>query len=238
MDIGQTTYYTRQRKKLIRGFERIIASGRQSALRILGIEQFRVAHQKAQEEYEHLIPQLPYIGGKKNPGTTSLIGGAQILAFIWGLESQGLSREQIGEVIYGTWEQYFNRIPKWVGKLAGKLMMTKAYFKKGLNMALESQKREYPEAYVNELFIPKDGSFLYGQDTLECAICKLYKKYDALQYMPYICLGDYLLFRRLGLGFYRTKTLGHGDDLCDFRFTKDGTIQIGWPPENLREWKG
>jgi hypothetical protein len=238
VDTEHTIYYTGQRKKMMRGFERMIACARQPSLRVLNIGQFEVAHHKARKEYERLIPLLPYIGGKKNPGTTNLIGGAQLLSIVWGLESQGLSREQIGEIIYGTWEQFFNRIPKWVGKLMGKLMTTEAYLKKRRDIALESQKREYSEAFVNELVTTKDGSFLYGQDTLECAICKLYKKYDALQYMPYICLGGYPLFRRIGVGFFRTKTLGHGDDRCDFRFTKDEMTLPGWPPENLQEWKG
>ncbi len=45
------------------------------------------------------------------------------------------------------------------------------------------------------------------------------------------------MFKSYNMGFTRTQTIGNGDPICDFRFSKNAQSLNGWPPENLPEWK-
>ncbi len=230
-------YYTAMQSKMIRDFETMFICTKKAVEPFLGYHQIQTLHEQARKVYQTLLPQIPYIGGRKVSGTKNLIGGAQMLAIIRGLEQQGLSEEEIGKVIYVTWVELFNRIPKIAGYFLGKIMLSGLFLKNYRKRMKELQKRRYPEAFVSEYVHCADGSFDFGQNTLECAICKFYKKQNASKYLPYICLGDYPLYQRLGICFFRTKTLGNGDDVCDFRFKKIGDTVAGWPPEELLEWR-
>lgn len=50
-------------------------------------------------------------------------------------------------------------------------------------------------------------------------------------------MSDYAMFRALGVGFKRTKTIAINCDVCDFRFVKDYQTPKGWPPESLEEFR-
>lgn len=232
------TYYTGMSPKLMRGFEKISACAAIPMEHALGGKKSAEARKDARKAFADLIPQLPYIGGGKAPGTRNLIGGAQLLAIIQALEKQGLQREAIGEIVYRTCERFFTRVPSFLARCLGRVMGSGFFLAKRKKTALESQKREFSGAFVSEFVVSEDGAFDYGQDVLECAICKLYKQHGAEKYLPYVCLGDYPMFRHFGIGFARTKTLGNGADKCDFRFTRSGKTLDGWPPERLPEWKG
>lgn len=117
-------YYTSMTPKLMKSFETMFSCAKKPAGRYLDACRLQEFHEQARKEFEKLIPQLPYIGGKKVPGTRNLVGGAQMLAMIRSLERYGLSREQIGEVIYGTWERLFGRIPRFASLIMGKIMMS------------------------------------------------------------------------------------------------------------------
>lgn len=242
---SHASYYTDRHPKLMRGFETMFRCAAGPIERVLGdaktdaqtYAKTDAIHRDARAFFEALIPQLPYIGGGKAPGTKSLVGGARLLAICRALEQQGLETEAIGEVIYRTCERFFKRTPAFLARCAGRMMVSGLFVEKRKKIARESQKREFPEAFVSEVVAQENGAFDHGLDILECAICKFYKKHGAEKYLPYVCLGDYPLFRHLGIGFTRSKTLGNGDDRCDFRFTRGGQTPDGWPPETLPEWK-
>ena len=100
----------------------------------------------------------------------------------------------------------------------------------------QSLKREYKDDFVME-YVKSDGKkFDFGYNYLDCALYKLYKKFNALKYLQYVCLGDYSLFKSIGIGFYRTQTIANGGKICDFRFKKNGQTKNGWPPEQHEEW--
>jgi hypothetical protein len=231
-------YYTNQRAKLMKGFEKAFRCAEEPILKHFNNDQTTAIHEHARAIFSDMIPKLPYIGGKKLPGTQNLIGSAQLLAIIRALESAGLSRNEIGETVYKILENTFERIPRFLGRVMGRIMLSSAFIKKRQALMERTQKREYPEAFVTVYAPSKDGSYDFGQDVMECAVHKFYRAQDALEYLPYICLGDYPMFRRMGVRFYRTQTLGNGGDLCDFRFSRQGETMRGWPPEPLPEWRG
>jgi len=72
-------YYTSQKEKLLREFGRGKRFGKVLALHV-DDQSARAIIQKARQEFERLIPEIPYIGGKANPLTQDLIDGAMLLA--------------------------------------------------------------------------------------------------------------------------------------------------------------
>ncbi len=222
---------------MMRDFDKMLEFARQVLGQHFGEPQIEELLDESRREYAALIPQLPYIGGKKNSGTTNLVGGAQMLAIIRPLEREGLAPRAIGKVVYETMELFFESRPRFVRWLMGKLMTTKLFMKQKKKQTEDSPFRHYPGGFITE-FVESDGeNFDFGLDVVECAICKFYREQEAEKYIPYLCLGDYPMFRSLGIGFTRTQTIGNGAPLCDFRFKKGGTTPRGWPPDNLEEFK-
>lgn len=191
---------------------------------------------ESQKEYETLFQELPYIGGSKNSQTINVIMGAIVLSIVRPLEKKGLAKHQIGKVIYDTFNENFMAKPGIIRRIIGRMVTSNLYtgqIKKQIEM---SSKREYKEDFVTEYVDAAGKDFDFGYNYTECAIHKLYTKYGAIEYLRYVCLGDYAMFRSLGIGFNRTQTLAHGAPLCDFRFKKKGSTVAGWPPEKLAEW--
>lgn len=231
-------YYVDMKPKMMKDFNKMFKYARHALEQHFNESKIDKLLDESRREYATLIPQLPYIGGKKNSGTANLIGGAQILAIIRSLEIEGLTKREIGKVVYETMDISFKAKPRLVRWLIGKLMTSSFFMKKKKKQTEKSLLREYSENFVTE-FVEGDGvSFDFGLDVIECAIYKFYKKQGAERYVRYLCLGDYPMFRALGVGFIRTQTIGNGADKCDYRFKKGGETPKGWPPEKLEEFKG
>ena len=191
----------------------------------------------ARDEYETLIPHLPYIGGKDNIHDFNLIGSAWMLALIRTLEKEDVSVRDIGKILYDTLEEYFESMPGAMKWLFRRTFFSKSGGKRWIRNAEKSQARKYPGDWVFE-YVKGDGeTFDFGLNYTECGISKFYKQQGAEKYIPYMCLGDYPMCKTLGIGLKRTQTIGNGDSLCDFRFILDGATPSGWPPENVKEFK-
>lgn len=54
-----------------------------------------------------------------------------------------------------------------------------------------------------------------------CGICKLAQREGMQAYLPCLCKTDYLSYELVGAHLERTKTLGAGDDCCDFHVTRE-----------------
>lgn len=233
-----SNYYLNMKTKIMKDFDIMFGCARRPLKEHFSEIKINELYDESRREFAAFIPQLPYIGSKQNSGTGNLLGGAMLLAIIRCLEGQGLSRREIGSAIYETFEVFFKSRPRLLRCLMGKMMLSNYFIKKRKRQMDRSQLREYPEGFVSE-FVEGDGAdFDFGLNTVECAICKFYKKQGAEQYIPYLCLGDYAMFQALGIGFTRTQTIGNGAPKCDFRFKKGGETVRGWPPEGLDEWEG
>jgi hypothetical protein len=146
------------------------------------------------------------------------------------VQRRGGTVEEAGGVIYRAAEAMFNRYPAFVRHLMGKLVFSKWRVRKMQQAARCSQRREYPGDWVGEVIEGDGETFDWGMDYTECGIVKFIHAQGADELMPYLCNLDYVIFRALGLGLKRTKTLGWGCDRCDFRIIKRGETPPAWPP--------
>lgn len=234
MDKGN--YYLRNKKKMIREFEKMFKGASKSLEEYYTQEKINSIHKNCSEQYNLLLKELPFIGGDENKDTINLIMGAISISLIVPLEKEGLSQRQIGKVIYDSFEEYFNSTPKFIRKLIGKFATSNYNVKKMKQQVEKSSKREYEEDFVTEYVDNKDQEFDFGYNYVECGIHKMFVKKSLTEYLKFVCLGDFALFSALNIGFSRTQTIGNGACKCDFRFIKNGKTQSGWPPERLEEW--
>jgi hypothetical protein len=196
-------------------------------------------HTETWQEYQSLLPEVPYIGGEKNLNSGNLLASAYTLAVYRVLQAHGQTTEEVGQVTYEAYEAA-SGLPGWVRAVVGRLQYGKKDQEQWRAQAAESQKRQYPGDWVFT-FVEGDGEeFDYGLDFTECGICKFYHAQEADELTPYLCLMDSVVSKAFGRGLVRHKTLAEGADVCDFRY-KAGRetfvypLRDGWPPRFLNE---
>ncbi len=164
------------------------------------------------EEYESIYEELPYIGGDENSLTNDLVGAAESLAFYLVLKKHNKPLKEIGEMAYIAQEKSFQDHPEAVPP-----MDNPEFFPYMKYAAETSQKRRFPGDWVYD-FVEGNEEFDMGMDFTECGIQKLYHKYDADEFTPYLCAMDIIMSECGNLGLHRTQTLAEGSDHCDFRY--------------------
>ena len=195
--------------------------------------------QDIQREYKALTLEAPYIGGEDNMFTEWLNYGVYYLAVYHVLKSLGQTVEQVGRIVYATYETMAD-YPAWMLRLVGDLKYGQGYVERLRAATTVSQERRYPGDWTCT-FIEGDGeTFDYGLDVTECGICKFYHTQGADELAPYMCLSDYVVSHALDRGLVRYKTVAEGAEVCDFRY-KQGRetfvypLRDGWPPKFIAE---
>lgn len=164
------------------------------------------------EEYESIYEEIPYIGGDENSLTPDLIGAAENLAFYKVLKKHGKTLKEIGEMAYKAAKKEFDEHPELVPP------MNDSKFIPYIKYAAEvSQEKRYPGDWVYK-FIEGNDEFDFGTEFTECGIQKLYHKYGAEEFTPYLCAMDILMSECGNLGLHRTETLAEGGKKCDFQY--------------------
>jgi hypothetical protein len=189
----------------------------------------------ARQEFENIIPKLPYIGGDKNFNTRNLIMASACLGIYRVLKDHGKTVEETGKIIYEMTETMVD-YPEFILHFIGRLKYGKGYEKKIKEWATESQKRQYPGDWI-ATFIKGDRiEFDYGFDITECGIIKFFHAQGADDIVPYICVSmDGIFSKAFNRGLVRTMTLAEGYDRCDFRYKMGRDtlllpLKDGWPP--------
>ena len=158
-----------------------------------------------------------------------------VMAMVKLYKEIGMSKYEIGEFIYRTADEYYRLSPmkKWIQK--------KLFFSR-LNKRQIIRRQEISEQLENGIngfqikYIEGTNPNEFGVDYLKCGICDYFARKNLFEYVKYCCLVDYAIMKNMGISFLRTTTLGNGGKKCDFRFAKEGKIEAGWPPFNLKEF--
>ncbi|MBE0690419.1 MAG: L-2-amino-thiazoline-4-carboxylic acid hydrolase [Anaerolineae bacterium] len=218
-------YYLARQRRLLHEFDRIVRHVRHVVDSRYGMLSADTMIADARREYETLIPQIPYIGGKQ-PFTQYLIYTALYVALFRAMRTAGMSIDDTGKLLFEATRHYLDRFPRFVYRIVGRAFFSESYVEDVQRDAEESQARKYPGDWVYEFVPGDDGNFDYGVNYTECAACKFLAAQDALEIAPYLCLIDRLYSERLGWGLKRTTTLAEGGPRCDFRFKRGGDTQI------------
>lgn len=214
------TYYTSQQEKLLRDFDRNVKVIRAVLVTRYGDELAEQLIYETRQEYQQLIRQLPFIGGKQYPLTWNLVSSAWFLAVYRVLKARGKTVSEIGALCYEIMETWMKRYPAFLMRLMGWWRFTRWYWNQLEQRARLSQERRYPEDFVYAAIKGDGKTFDFGVDYTECALCKFYHAQDADEFTPYLCPLDIPMTKALGIKLTRTMTLAEGAPRCDFRFKR------------------
>jgi hypothetical protein len=232
MQKDENVYISRS-SKLLKSFDKALKPVRKVFVTNFGDELAdRILHD-ARQEYEALIPELPY-WGKKNMMTGFLIGSSHSLAIYRVLKKHGKSVAEIGKIIYEIVEARFNKFPNPLLWLYGRRKYGKSYRERLKIQAIISQKKQYPGDYVFTYIVGDGKEFDYGYDITECGVCKFLHAQHADELAPFLCLVDFPLSKAFGRGLVRNMTIAEGAEKCDFRYKKGRDTKEGWPPSFLK----
>ena len=228
-------YYVSRKAELLEGFDSRARRWRTVLAQRYGDGLADTILGQAREEFEALIPEIPYIGGDENHLTGSLIGSARCLAFYRAMKARGKSVAEAGKILYDAVkahsDAYVLKIPPDQRLSRDRLMRRRR------EQAERSQERRYAWDWVYE-FVGGDGeTFDYGYNYSECTTEKFYRAQGAAEFLPFYCFLDFPKCELGGLGLTRTTTLSEGGERCDFRFTEGGRSAQEWPPPFLTDEK-
>ena len=220
-------YYLRRKTRLLLEFD-ILANSARSVLDQYFGENANARVVEVRREFENIIPQLPYIGGKQ-PFTEFIIFTGIFLAVYRVNKVHGKTVQETGELLYEIGRAVLSFYPALLISLFGRMNFSRRYLNRLQERAIVSHQHEYPDDYVYD-FIAGDGeTFDYGIDYLECTSCKFLAKQGAPELAPYLCPIDILYSEALQWGLTRTQTLAEGADKCDFRFKSGGPTNVAVP---------
>jgi hypothetical protein len=227
-------YYINRKPELLKQFEKEMKYWSPIVFSRYGeIQGYKILVQTRQE-FEKLIPEIPYIGGDENVFTKNFVESVMYLALYRTMRSADFTVEETGRILYEAGLVKYRRpvvIPP-----KEKLTPRKVMERRQKTAAL-SQERRYPADYVYT-FVPGAGKkFDYGFDFTECATQKLYKAHGAEELLPYYCYLDFVSAKVRGFKFTRTQNLYAGHSRCNHRFKVGGVTKAPWPPPFLKRKK-
>ena len=223
-----TEYYVAQKSRLLKALDKSLKYIRQTLTSHYGTAFADQIVAEAQQEFEQLLPELPYIGGKKNRLTMILVFSAGALALYRVLKAHGKTVKETGKILYDAIEAQAATTSRLKGWMLQRLTWSRYMKNKLKKMCLESQQRLYPENWVAYYIEGDNDTFDIGIDYTECAICKFFHKHGADELTPYLCLLDFPMSKANGTGLVRTTTLAEGGNRCDFRFKRGREVTQGW----------
>ncbi len=221
----------RQTEKLVGKFDRFLKRSGGALGDRFGEETAAVMRGEMLDEYRRLIPEVPYIGGRRNIYSDALAMAPRTLALYRVVVRHGGTLEDTGELLHRMVKAQMERIPKVLRYWVGRQRFGRLRKRKVERAARRSQARRYPGDFVFERIDGDGKTFDFGIDITECGIVKFLDAQGADELCPYGCELDYVTFEAMGIGLQRTKTLAWGCDRCDFRLSKQGVTSAPWPPE-------
>jgi hypothetical protein len=223
-------YYTSRRVRLLRSFDGKAKQFSDVLALHLSGPAMRGVIREARQEFERLIPEIPYIGGKANSLTQDLIDCTMLLAFYRILKAEGLRTEEIGKLVIEIEQRRVQSYPRFLSKLLGSMIHSPLGKKRLRKTSRRSQERRYPGGWVSVYIEGDGGEFDFGVDYLECGLCKFFHQQDGDEFTPYLCQFDYVQQRAMQTGFFRTTTLAESGQRCDFRWKRGRETRPAWPP--------
>jgi len=211
-------------KCLIKVANTLMMAGAKSMLkRKRGHENYSKFKQMVSLYKERLYPFIPYLG--KTVFDNSYYFANCYFFFFAALKDLGYSAEEAMRIIWKMNESVMRLMPAPVRILTGKY-----YANRSRKMGISATQK----GKVNNLH-PYDWKIEYESvsknkwifNVSECYILKMAKQFNMTEMFPHVCRMDYLFSHYFRQGFYRDKTLGDGDNICNCCWEIPGNCE--WP---------
>lgn len=84
---------------------------------------------------------------------------------------------------------------------------------------------------------PPDAEYSHKMTCVRCGFAMYMEEKNLTEFMPYICKLDYVIFGKMGLPLYRSKTIGSGDGVCTMYFKLNEEIpNVGFDDDYLKQF--
>lgn len=180
---------------------------------------------RVSEKYRQIVERTPGIGSMKdNMFVMTMYAGAFLIALY--KESDGkLDEEKLKGLIKAA-----SYCPLMVKAKKGRSAFTQREITNRTKQSKWSRDhiKDYPMNWFY-YFETVPGKEEYYITHKQCGICKLTKQEDCEHITKYLCMMDYYTFEMQGAVLDRTKTLGYGDDECNFHLmSRERADEIGF----------
>lgn len=182
-----------------------------------------------------LLEHFPYIGGDQSSGTKNLTGAYAYVSLGVVCRKYGMSLERWGYLITLSYQRFFEKIPRPILHLTGKLFTSPRLINQLLkkkDAKNEANAKLNPGSFETQTLEPSNGYQVVYLTTV-CPLANFARKYGYEEYMPYLCNLDYAMFAAINVPFYREKTCAAGDGCCDFKLKLDAPVVPAWPCHDL-----
>ncbi len=111
MKNGNSDYYVSQKKKLLKGFDKVAQRATKCLIKNYNEDFARTVIEKTREKFEQIIPDIPYIGGKRNQFTPVMIINGWIISFHRAMVGYGKTTEESIKICCETADDYMRSLP-------------------------------------------------------------------------------------------------------------------------------
>jgi len=220
------TYYEGHQSDIRSDFEALLPAMRRRLSAVHGEAMAGDAIAGARRRADSLLPKVPYIGGSANELTTNLYQSAMALAIHQEMKARERPASETAEVIYRAFGDYLAEWPQ-----APLLKATGIVMRVARPRSSHVASSQYDWTCSD---VAGDGTtFDWGVDYAQCGICTYLREHEAEDLLPYMCLLDFPVFKAMGVGLERTRTIARGNRTCDFRHNFDGRYHAEWEPFDL-----
>ena len=220
-------YYTEKKEALLKAFEQTGTLLSKPLATRYGAGFAETLQGEMIQEYEKLIPEIPYIKGDMRTRMLNyfLLITAQELAVYKALKKHGKSPAEVFELCDEMLRLKLAAIPGWKRSLTGAVMLS-GLVTRIINRRARKKEINYFGKFTVEYVGGQKQTFDYGINYHSCSNYEFLKEQDAEEFAPYVCMSDLALSDAFNWGLIRTQTLADGCDYCDFRFQKGAPTQI------------
>ena len=164
---------------------------------------------KVKKEYQNIISRQPEIGGSKN----NLIMGLYTAGYL--MEVYKTAPEKITEAMFEGLVNAVCASDIFVRLNKGREFFTQKNMETRNRLQSDPEFNSYPEnwkyTFSYDLSVP-ECTITYTR----CAICEMAHREECFHLMKYLCTTDFAQQDLMGNILIRTKTIGNGDEICDF----------------------
>jgi hypothetical protein len=219
-------HYNYQKSKLLKDFDITASLVRDYIVESCGQDFAETLIRDARQEYEQIIPEVPFIEGMRARTLNSfLLITAQEVAAYKAMKKHGKGPSEAWEICHKAIERRmkrFSAIKRWLLK---HLMYSRFLMRRVKRRAERQEQLKFGEFEIK--YLVGDGTeFDWGVDYVACGNYNLATTLGAEEFAPYICMSDIALGNALDWGLIRTQTLADGCESCDFRFKKGSKTRI------------
>jgi len=228
-------HYNARKEKLLKDIDRTSALVEASLIARYGKEVTSTMRREVRQEYEKLIPEIPYIKGLRARALNNfLLITAQELAAYKVMKNHGKPPGEAWELCHEALRLSLAKTPRWKRRLLRRVMFSRLVRKIVARRARQQLKIRLGDFEV-EYLTGEGDEFDFGVNYLHCGNFIFAKRHAGEEFAPYVCMSDIALSEALGWSVSRTQTLADGCPHCDFRFKKGAPTHISSKTPEVQE---